>query len=111
MLEHCPKDCRIDVAFAKIGKRRRVAFNIPHFKVSLYLAPWSDLIVSEAEQVAMRLAAERYLVMAEITVGGEHYDACIVWHRRFEQDRGHIWLREIGLAPEKGSSQKYVIMA
>lgn len=93
---------RIDDALAKIGKRRRVAFNIPHFMVAPYLVPGSDLIAGVAERVARRLAAELDLVVAEIPVAGEPYDACLAWHRRFDQDRGHMWLRETIIAEGKG---------
>lgn len=92
---------RIDDALAKIGKRRRVAFNIPHFMVAPYLVPGSDLIAGVAERVARRLAAELDLVVAEIPAGGEPYDACLAWHRRFDQDRGHMWLRETIIAEGK----------
>ena len=92
---------RVDDALARIGKRRRVALSIPHFMVAPYLAPGSRLIVGVAERLAMRLAAELDLVVAEVPVGGEPHDACLVWHRRFEQDPGHLWLREIIIAESK----------
>jgi len=92
---------RIDQALAKIGKHRRVAFYIPHFMVAPYLVPGSELIAGVAERVARRLAAELDLVVAEVPVGGEPYDACLAWHRRFDQDRGHMWLREMIIAEGK----------
>lgn len=92
---------RIDDALAKIGERRRVAFNIPHFMVAPYLVPGSDLIAGVAERVARRMATELDLVVAEIPAGGEPYDACLAWHRRFDQDRGHMWLRDRILAEGK----------
>ena len=95
---------RIDDALAKIGKRRRVAFNLPHFMVAPYLVPGSDLIAGVAERVARRMAAELDLVIAEIPVAGEFYDACLAWHRRFDQDRGHMWLRDAIMAEGKGLS-------
>jgi DNA-binding transcriptional LysR family regulator len=89
---------RIDLALAKIGKHRRVAFNIPHFMIGPYLVPGSNLIAGVAERVARRLAAELDLAVAEVPVGGEPYDACLAWHRRFDEDRGHMWLREMIIA-------------
>jgi DNA-binding transcriptional LysR family regulator len=95
---------RIDDALAKIGERRRVAFNIPHFMVAPYLVPGSDLIAGVAERVARRMATELDLVIAEIPVAGEFYDACLAWHRRFDQDRGHQWLRDTIVAEAKALS-------
>ncbi len=69
--------------------------------VAPYLVPGSDLIAGVAERVARRMATELDLVVAEIPAGGEPYDACLAWHRRFDQDRGHMWLRDRILAEGK----------
>ena len=85
---------RVDDALAHIGKKRRVALNVPHFMVAPYLLAGTDMIACVAERIARRLAGELNLVVADLPVGGERYDACLTWHRRFDQDSGHRWLRE-----------------
>ena len=92
---------RVDVALAKIGKRRRVALTAPHFMVAPYLIPNTDMIGCVAERLARKLAPELDLVMAEPPVSLPAHNACIAWHRRFDQDRGHMWLREIVIAEGK----------
>jgi DNA-binding transcriptional LysR family regulator len=92
---------RVDVALAKIGKRRRVALTAPHFMVAPYLIPGTDMIACIAERLARKLAPELGLVMAETPVSLPAHDACLAWHRRFDQDRGHMWLREIVIAEGK----------
>jgi DNA-binding transcriptional LysR family regulator len=85
---------RIDEALARIGKKRHVSLNVPHFMVAPYLVSGTNMIACVAERVARRLAHGLDLVIAEAPVGGELYDVCLSWHRRFDQDDGHRWLRE-----------------
>jgi DNA-binding transcriptional LysR family regulator len=106
---------RVDEALARIGKRRRVSLNVPHFMVAPYLVSGTDMIACVAERVAKRFARGLDLVMAESPVGGEPYDACLLWHRRFDQDSGHQWLRQsiiveaktLGSAAERRVGMKY----
>jgi DNA-binding transcriptional LysR family regulator len=86
---------RVDLALAKIGKRRRVALTAPHFMVAPYLIPGTDMIACIAERLARKLAPEIGLAIAEPPIAMPAHDACLAWHRRFDQDRGHVWLRDM----------------
>ena len=96
---------RVDDALAKIGKERRIAVIVPHFMVLLYLLPGTDMIACVAEKLARRVAPELGLVILEMPVRVPAYDVCLVWHRRFDQDRGHMWLRDTIVAEGKALSQ------
>jgi DNA-binding transcriptional LysR family regulator len=85
---------RVDDALAKMGKERAVAVTVPHFMVLLYLLPGTDMIACVAEKLARRVAPALGLVLLEMPVRIPSYDVCLVWHRRFDQDRGHMWLRD-----------------
>ena len=85
---------RLDDALAKLGKHRTIAVTVPHFMVVLHLLPGTDMIAGVAEKLARRSAAELGLVMRELPVRIPAYDVCLVWNRRFDQDRGHMWLRD-----------------
>lgn len=93
---------RVDMALAKVGKRRRVALLAPHFMVAPYLIPGTDIIACLAERLARRIAPEIGLVIAEPPVPIPAHDACLAWHRRFDQDRGHMWLRDTIIAEGRG---------
>lgn len=93
---------RVDMALAKVGKRRRVAVLAPHFMVAPYLIPGTDIIACLAERLARRIAPEIGLVVAEPPVPIPAHDACLAWHRRFDQDRGHMWLRDAIIAEGRG---------
>jgi DNA-binding transcriptional LysR family regulator len=93
---------RVDLGLAKIGKRRRVALVAPHFMVAPYLIPGTDMIACIAERLAHRLAPAIGLAIAEPPIPMPAHDACLAWHRRFDQDRGHMWLRDMIVAEGKG---------
>ena len=95
---------RVDMALAKVGKRRRVALLAPHFMVAPYLIPGTDMIACLAERLARHLAPEIGLTIAEPPVDIPAHDACLAWHRRFDQDRGHQWLRDSIVAEAKALS-------
>ena len=44
------------------------------------------------------------LTIAEPPVDIPAHDACLAWHRRFDQDRGHQWLRDSIVAEAKALS-------
>ena len=97
---------RVDMALAKVGKRRRVALLAPHFMVAPYLIPGTDMIACVAEKLARRVAPQLGLVLMEMPVRVPAYDVCLVWHRRFDQDRGHMWLRETIVAEGKSLAKE-----
>ena len=65
---------RVDMALAKVGKRRRVALLAPHFMVAPYLIPGTDMIACLAERLARHLAPEIGLTIAEppVEIGRAH---------------------------------------
>lgn len=97
---------RVDDALAKIGKERVVAVTVPHFMVLLYLLPGTDMIACVAEKLARRVAPALGLVLLDMPVRVPAYDVCLVWHRRFDQDRGHMWLRDTIIAEGKSLSKE-----
>ena len=97
---------RVDDALAKMCKERTVAVTVPHFMVLLYLLPGTDMIACVAEKLARRVAPSLGLVLLEMPVRIPAYDVCLVWHRRFDQDRGHMWLRDTIISEGKSLSKE-----
>jgi DNA-binding transcriptional LysR family regulator len=97
---------RVDDALAKIGKERKIAVIVPHFMVLLYLLPGTDMIACVAEKLARRVAPSLGLVLLEMPVRVPAYDVCLVWHRRFDQDRGHMWLRDTIISEGRNLSKE-----
>ncbi len=87
----------VDAALAKLGKRRRIAVEVPHFLVAPFLVEKTDVILTLAERVASALApAVRLRVLRpppELALPG--FDVSLVWHERHQADPAHAWFRNI----------------
>jgi len=87
----------VDTALAKLGKRRRVVVEVPHFLVAPFLVEKTDVILTLAERVARTLApVVRLRTLApprELALPG--FDISLVWHERHQTDPAHIWFRSL----------------
>lgn len=85
----------VDTALAKLGHRRRIVVDVPHFLVAPFLVEHTDLVLTVAERVARTLAASANLKIlappAELDVPG--FEITTQWHERHRADPAHIWLR------------------
>ena len=84
---------RVDIALAAQRRTRRVAATVPHVLLAPYLLPGTELIACLPERVVRQFAAKLGLAVKEAPVALGPYQASLAWHRRFDQDRGHQWLR------------------
>lgn len=83
----------IDTALNANGRKRRVALTMPHFHtVSLAIAR-GDLVGSIPLQFAALAAKTLDLDLFELPVGGHDLDVGMYWHRRYDRDGAHMWLR------------------
>ncbi len=89
---------RVDLALAKAGKRRRIAIEVAHVLVVPYLLQGTDMLACFPERLARHFAPLLDLEIREPPFSLPAYQAWLIWHRRFDQDRGHLWLRERILA-------------
>jgi DNA-binding transcriptional LysR family regulator len=87
----------VDTALAKLGKRRRVAVEVPHFLVAPFLVEQTDVVLTLAERVARALAPSvRLRVLApppELELPG--FDISLVWHERHRADPALAWFRNV----------------
>jgi DNA-binding transcriptional LysR family regulator len=84
---------QVDDELARIGKRRRIAYSIAHFMVAPYLLTDPSLIACLPSRLAQAFAKQLGFVVKEAPIDLPPYDAWLTWHRRFDQDPGHRWLR------------------
>jgi DNA-binding transcriptional LysR family regulator len=83
----------VDDALAKVGRTRRIAVTIPHFLAAPVIVTRTDYVLTLAERVARMLRPEG-LVIFEPPVALEGMKMAMHWHRRFDADQGHAFLRE-----------------
>jgi DNA-binding transcriptional LysR family regulator len=84
----------LDDALAARGLTRRVARAVPYFRVALELVAHSDRVLTVSERIARALAPSLGLTVYEPPLRLEPFTLSLVWHPRFDADRGHAWLRE-----------------
>jgi DNA-binding transcriptional LysR family regulator len=100
-LLHSPngsRDGAMDVALAATGQPRRLGAVVAHLSAVPEILKRTDMIISLSARLAVHLAAAHGLVMREPPITLRHTRLSLVFHRRFEADSGHAWLRRLVLA-------------
>lgn len=84
----------VDVRLKRHGTARRVARTVSSFLVAPYMIPGTDYVLTLPERVARRFAPELGLAIRKppLDLGG--FDLELIWHRRYDDDQAHTWLRE-----------------
>jgi DNA-binding transcriptional LysR family regulator len=83
----------VDTALARLGKRRRVACEVPHFLVAPHVVRETDLVLTLAERVARSLGPMLGLRQLAPPLALEGFSMSMVWHERQHADPAHAWLR------------------
>lgn len=100
-LLHSPngsRDGALDVALATRGKRRRLGAVVAHLSAAPEILQRTDMVMTLSARLATRLAEAHGLVVRECPVEIRHTRLSMIFHRRFESDAGHAWLRRMMLA-------------
>jgi DNA-binding transcriptional LysR family regulator len=83
----------VDDALAAIGRTRRIAVTVPHFLAAPLLVTRTDYVLTLMERVARTLRLEGLMIL-EPPVALAGMKMAMHWHRRFDADQGHAFLRE-----------------
>ena len=92
-----PVDSRfVDDALARLGRRRRVAANVPHWLVVPEVLRATDLVAVMPQRLADVLArAADGFARRELPLPETAFDWALYWHRRHEGSAQHAWLRNL----------------
>lgn len=85
----------VDSALARIGKKRRVAVEIPHFLVAPHVVRETDLVLTLAARIAISLAPLLGLRQLAPPLELPGFTMSMVWHERQHVDPAHVWLRDL----------------
>jgi DNA-binding transcriptional LysR family regulator len=85
----------VDTALRKIGRRRRVAVEIPHFLVAPHVVRETDVVLTLASRVARVLAPAVGLRQLPPPIELPGFSMSMVWHERQQQEPAHAWLRSM----------------
>lgn len=91
---------QLDDIFAAMGLHRRVVATVPHYIAVPALIRGTDLIANTRRRLVETLRESSGLVVFPIPVKLQIPDLSFrqIWHRRYEGDSGHKWLRDLILA-------------
>lgn len=84
----------VDRALKAIGRARRVALRVEYFLVAALVCADSDLLWPADRRVAEIAAKHLDLQVFESPIPLDGPIIRLFWHRRFEDDPGHRWLRD-----------------
>ncbi len=86
---------RVEKQLAKSGILRVSKLKLPHFISAPYIVAQTDLIATVTEKLALRMAESLNLVVKPHPVDIPPAQINMFWHRRFHQDSGNVWLRNL----------------
>lgn len=83
----------VDEALARLGLDRRVTVGVPHFLSAPYIVLDSDLVATVPERLARLVSSSLNLEVREPPIPVPGFGVYLYWHRRFQDDPAHVWLR------------------
>ncbi|MDO1585427.1 LysR family transcriptional regulator [Rhizobium oryzicola] len=83
----------VDEALSRLGHKRRIAVQIPHWSAAPDLVRESDLVLTAASRSIEGLSGGS-LQCGELPFQLNKFPFVQTWHRRREKDAAHRWLRE-----------------
>ncbi|ASW10907.1 hypothetical protein CKA34_30565 (plasmid) [Rhizobium sp. 11515TR] len=82
----------IDAALLRLGHKRRIAIQIPHWSAAPDLVRGTDLILTAARRSIEHLS-DQDLLCLEVPFTLPSFPFVQTWHRRRDRDAAHRWLR------------------
>ena len=92
------RDGAFDGALAEAGHPRRLGAVVAHLSAVPEILKRTDMIITLSARLAKRLAEAHGLVSRDPPIEIRHTRLSLIFHRRFEADPGHAWLRRLILA-------------
>jgi len=88
---------QLDDIFKAIGLERRVVATVSHYIAVPALIRGTDLIANTRRRLVETLRGSSDLVVFPIPVKVQIPELSFrqIWHRRYERDSGHMWLRDV----------------
>jgi len=100
-LLHSPngsRDGALDRVLAEQGQARRLGAVVAHLAAVPQILARTDMIITLSARLATQMAEGHRLVTRAPPIDVKHTRLSMVFHRRFEADPGHAWLRRLLIA-------------
>ena len=86
-------DSEIDEALARLGHKRRIVVQIPHWSAAPEMIRGTDLVLTAARRSIAQLGIGG-LLCSDLPFQLARFPFVQTWHRRRDMDPAHCWLRE-----------------
>lgn len=83
----------VDDELARLGRRRRVVLQLPHFLVAPFVVAGTDLVLTLPRRVAATLEHHLDVVVVPPPLEVAGFTIAMQWHERWTDDPAHAWLR------------------
>lgn len=102
-----PVDSRfVDDVLARMGQRRRVALNVPHWLVVPAVLRLTDMVAVMPERLANVLAAPTDgFTLRDVPFESSSFEWALYWHRRREGSAEHDWFRRLLAVAIQGATE------
>ena len=90
----------VDAALAKLGLRRRVALEIPHFLAAPAMVRETDIVLTVGERIAQALGDGLRILSPPIEL--PRFSVDTIWHERHHADPARVWFRRVVAEVAKG---------
>jgi LysR family transcriptional activator of mexEF-oprN operon len=100
-LLHSPNGSRegaLDPALAEAGHPRRLGAVVAHLAAVPEILRRTDMVITLSARLARQMAAAHGLLCRDPPLAVRHTRLSLLFHRRFEADAAHAWLRRLILA-------------
>jgi DNA-binding transcriptional LysR family regulator len=91
------RDGALDRALEEAGHPRRLGAVVAHLSAVPAILQRTEMIMTLSARLAKQLAEAHGLVLRDPPIGISHTRLSLIFHRRFENDAGHAWLRRLVL--------------
>ncbi|MGF1911710.1 LysR family transcriptional regulator [Vibrio kasasachensis] len=88
------KDSHVDMALKEEGLQRRIAVKVPFFSTAVKVIENTDLLLIVPEHIALNLARDSAIVYKPLPFECLVQQYWLMWHPKFDHDKGHEWMRD-----------------
>jgi DNA-binding transcriptional LysR family regulator len=85
----------VDNSIEKLGVKRRVVMNVPHFVAVGHILATTDMIATVPERFARQCLEPFQLALARLPMKLPEIGINLFWHSRFHKEPGNQWLRAL----------------
>ncbi|MBC9177524.1 LysR family transcriptional regulator [Pseudoroseomonas ludipueritiae] len=108
-LLHSPNGSRegaLDQPMRVAGHARRIGAVVAHLSAVPAILGETDMVMALSARLARHMAAAHGLALRPCPVETRHTRLSLIFHRRFEADQGHAWLRRLLLSVARDATPR-----